>query len=209
VPVRVSGEPGRPKFAQLSAAMLPEFRDAPPREEIAAMLGLSPDDLRGGDWEPAAVSCGVPFLIVPLRTLDALARARLDLALWERTMGGAWARMVYPVVPDPGEAGVDFRARMYAPEAGIVEDPATGGAAAAFAGYLARREARTGGARDASFGWTVRQGVEMGRPSTLYLEADLAGGEVAAVRVGGSAVLVGEGEMEIPRLQHRLHIPGG
>jgi trans-2,3-dihydro-3-hydroxyanthranilate isomerase len=147
----------------------------------------------------------VPFLFVPLRTLDALGRAWVDRARWDRTMADAGARMVYPVVPEPGEPGVDFRARMYAPEAGIVEDPATGGAAAAFAGYLARRAARTAGARDATLRWTVRQGVEMGRPSTLYLEADLAGGEITAVRVGGSAVLVGEGEMEIPDLRE----PGG
>ena len=71
------------------------------------------------------------------------------------------------------------------------EDPATGAAAAALAGLLAERDPRP----TAALQWTIRQGVEMGRPSTLHLEADKHDGRLTAVRVGGQAVLVSEGTL--------------
>jgi trans-2,3-dihydro-3-hydroxyanthranilate isomerase len=192
VSVLVRGQDGRPEFAQLSAAQMPETRPSPVgRDELAALLGLSPDDVLEGEFSPAPVSCGVPFLVVPLRGLDALGRARLDPTRWERLLAGTWAPQVYPFAPAGPPA--DFRVRMFAPALGVAEDPATGAAAAAFAGYLALRETT-----DGAFRWTLEQGIEMGRPSTLHVEADRAAGRVAAIRVGGSAVQVGEGWMEIP-----------
>ena len=193
VPVTIRGRDGKAEFAQLSAAMLPESRPAPAREELAALLGLSADELAVEGYEAEAVSCGVPFAIIPVRGLDALGRARVEPAVWQRLLADAWAPHVYVFTPETGSAA-DFRVRMFAPAMGIAEDPATGGAASAFAGYLAMR----GGAADGSHRWTVEQGIEMGRPSTLYLEADRSAGAVTAIRVGGSAVLVGEGWMEIP-----------
>jgi trans-2,3-dihydro-3-hydroxyanthranilate isomerase len=82
---------------------------------------------------------------------------------------------------------------MYAPSFGIAEDPATGSAAAAMAGYLAARQPR----RDGTLRWVLEQGFEMKRPSILEIEADIAGGAVTAVRVGGATVIVCEGMMEI------------
>jgi trans-2,3-dihydro-3-hydroxyanthranilate isomerase len=77
----------------------------------------------------------------------------------------------------------------------VPEDPATGSANAALAGYLAARH--PSGQRDGTLRWVVEQGFEMGRPSMLEVEADIAGGAVAAVRVGGASVLVCDGTMEI------------
>lgn len=192
VPVTVRLREGVPEFAQLSAAQPPEVRvPSLSPEEVAAMLSLGPDDLAGGNREPGMASCGVPFLIVPLHGREALARARLDVARWERALAGAWASSVYVVAP--GDRA-DLRTRMFAPAMGIVEDPATGAAATALAAYLALRDPCS----DGVLRWTVEQGVEMGRPSWLELEADKRGGEVVAVRVGGSAVRVGEGEMLVP-----------
>lgn len=82
---------------------------------------------------------------------------------------------------------------MFAPAMGVDEDPATGAAATALAGYLAPLEDRDAG----TVRWSVQQGVEMGRPSLLSVEADLAVGKVAAIRVGGQSVLVSRGEMNI------------
>jgi trans-2,3-dihydro-3-hydroxyanthranilate isomerase len=79
---------------------------------------------------------------------------------------------------------------------GISEDPATGAAVAAFAGYLgARLEDAVEEPR-----WTIEQGFEMGRPSILQLEADFERGVITAVRVGGRSVLVSEGVIEVPEL---------
>jgi len=89
--------------------------------------------------------------------------------------------------------GVDVRVRMYAPGSGVPEDPATGSAAAALGGYLSKAD----GSREASLGWTVEQGIEMGRPSILHVEADREAGATAAVRVGGGAVFVSRGTMQV------------
>jgi trans-2,3-dihydro-3-hydroxyanthranilate isomerase len=193
VAVRIAREPGRPTFAQLTAAQAPEFGPPPPAyAELARVIGLDESDLLDGDWAPGSASCGVPFVIVPVRSREALARVRMDQGAWERVLADTWAPHVYIVAP--GASDADLRARMFAPAMGLGEDPATGAAATALAAYLARRENREA----ATHRWTVEQGVEMGRPSTLYLDADVEAGSITAIRVGGSAVLVGEGWMEIP-----------
>jgi trans-2,3-dihydro-3-hydroxyanthranilate isomerase len=117
---------------------------------------------------------------------------RVDPGAWERHLKGAWAPHLY-VMTDDGE-GASLRARMFAPAMGITEDPATGAAVTALALLLAERDA----AGDGTLRWTVEQGVEMGRPSRMQLEADVAGGRLAAVRVGGGCVPVSEGEMLLP-----------
>lgn len=193
VPVRVSREPGGPAFAQLTAAQPPEFgENVPPSAELAAVLGLDAADVLEGDWAPAAVSAGVPFTIVPVRSREALGRVRLNPAAWETVLKDTWAPHLFIITPD-GD-GTDLRARMFAPAMGIGEDPATGGAAAALAGYLARRTPGASG----TLRWTVAQGVEMGRPSLLHIEADVEAGHISPARVGGTAVLVGQGWLEIP-----------
>jgi trans-2,3-dihydro-3-hydroxyanthranilate isomerase len=196
-PVRVAlrGEERAPTFAQLSAARPPEYGPEPPSDAaIAATLSLTEAEVGAGGMRPAGVSCGLPFLLVPLRDRAAVSRARLDTARWRAEIAGWWSPHIFLFAPDGDSPRADFRARMFGPASGIEEDPATGSAAAALAGYLgALDDAPAGRLR-----WVVEQGVEMGRPSVLHLEADKAEGRVVAVRVGGSAVCVSEGTMSIP-----------
>jgi trans-2,3-dihydro-3-hydroxyanthranilate isomerase len=193
VPVEVRMEGGRPVFAMLTAARVPEIGPPPPEPAVVArLLSLDEADL-GGSLGTAYASAGVPFLFVSVRGRAALARARVDAAAWERHLADAWGPHVYVVTDDAGD-GADLRARMFAPAMGIAEDPATGGAVTALAALLAARDA--GG--DGTLRWTIDQGVEMGRPSRLHVEADVRGGALTAVRVGGGAVLVSEGEMMLP-----------
>jgi trans-2,3-dihydro-3-hydroxyanthranilate isomerase len=186
---------GQPTFAELSAAQLPEVGPpTPPREELARLLGIAPADLAGSPDDPQAVSCGVAFLFIPVRNREVLARARLDLTEWSRSIAGFWAPHFYVFCRDPELPGSDLRARMFAPALGISEDPATGGAVAALAGYVAARaEARSGTLR-----WTVEQGFEMGRPSLLQVECQLDAGTVRSVRVGGTAVPLMDGMLRLP-----------
>ena len=100
----------------------------------------------------------------------------------------------YPFAEATGRRGADIRARMFAPELGIAEDPATGAAAAALAGYLAATLPPGNG----TLRWIVDQGIEMGRPSRLHVECDRDGERIMAVRVGGSAVMVAEGTLAVP-----------
>jgi trans-2,3-dihydro-3-hydroxyanthranilate isomerase len=181
--------------AQFDVPRLPEFGPGPPEvHRLAEMLSLAPTDLAGGDWQPQSVSCGVPFLVIPVRDREALGRARLNSSLWEEVLQGTWAPHLYLITRDAELPGSSVRARMFAPAMGIVEDPATGAAASALAGYLAAREP----AHATSMAWRIEQGFEMGRPSMIDVEADRNAGRLTAVRVGGGCVLMGEGALNLP-----------
>ncbi len=192
VPVMIRSENGKPGFAQLTVAKLPEVGPPPPStHDLARMLGLDADDiLDGGTVAPEAVSCGVPFLFVPVSDRITLGRARVRLDDFEKVMRGYWAPEVFVFCDEPELPGSHYRARMFAPGLGVPEDPATGGACAAFGGYLGSRDKR----QDATLRWVVEQGFEMGRPSLLEVEVDKKGGAITSVRVGGNSVLVSRGE---------------
>jgi trans-2,3-dihydro-3-hydroxyanthranilate isomerase len=194
VPVTIRATAGTPTFAQLSVAQLPESVAVPPsRDELARVLGLEVDDLLGGDWSPEALSCGLPFIFVPLHDRGAVARARIRMDAWEEAFKDARVSEIMVFAPGGERPGTDYRARMFAPALNVPEDPATGSACAALGGYLAARDTR----RDGTLRWVVEQGFEMGRPSMLEVEADVTRGVVTAVRVGGDTVLISEGTMEI------------
>lgn len=195
VPVTIRSSGGVPTFAQLSVAKLPEVTPGPATPAaLAEMLSLSPSDLAGPAMLPEAVSCGTPFLFVPLRDMDAVARARVNPDRWERTLGGYVTDKVFLFAMGGERAGSQVRARMFAPGIGVPEDPATGSAAVGLGGYLAARDSRA----DGTLTWRVEQGFEMGRPSLLDVEVDKAGGKITAVRVGGETQIVCEGTFRLP-----------
>jgi trans-2,3-dihydro-3-hydroxyanthranilate isomerase len=194
VPVTIRATNGQPEFAQLSAAKLPEVGPPPPsRETLAEMLSLVPADVLDGATPPESVSCGTPFLFVPLRDRRAVAQARIRGDLWEAALSSYVTDKVFVFAMDPEHPGHHVRARMYAPGIGVPEDPATGSACVALGGYLAARDPRT----DGTLRWIVEQGFEMGRPSILEVEADKKAGRTTATRVGGKTVVVCEGAMEL------------
>lgn len=192
VRARVIG--GNVEFAQLSAARMPErLPKTAEVEEIAAALSLTANDFVDDGVGPATFSCGVPFLFARLRDIAAVRRAKLNQAAWERGLTPRGINEMYFFAEGGEFPGSDIHARMFAPGFGIPEDPATGGAAVALAGYL--RDLRQPG--DGTVRWTIEQGVEMGRPSLLRLEADISNGAISGVRLGGQSVIVTEGQMEI------------
>ena len=194
VPVVIRTANGRPEFCQLSAAKLPEIGPpAPTAATLAAMLSLFPSDVLDADMAPESVSCGTPFLFVPLRDRATVGRARLKLDLWEAALRGYITNKVFVFAMDGERPGSSVRARMFAPGIGVPEDPATGSAAVGLGGYLASRDSLA----DGTLRWIVEQGFEMGRPSILEVEADKAGGAVTASRVGGRSVLVCDGMMSL------------
>lgn len=195
VPVVIHSRNGTPEFCQFSVAKLPEVGPPmPPRADVAAAISLDEDDLLDGDWVPQVVSCGIPFAFVPVRNRDAVKRSRIRMDAWEKHLSGTPGENVMIFAMDPEEPGHDVRARMYGPgpAVNVPEDPATGSACAALGGYLGVRAPR-----DGTLKWVVEQGYEMGRPSLIHVEADRSGGAITAVRVGGSSVLVCEGEIRV------------
>lgn len=187
VPVHLNRCAGEGITCTLTAALRPSPGPAAAsRAELAAMLGLSEDQvLEGAEcW-----SCGVPFLVVPLDSPASLALARLDLSRWRALLSGYASQKVYPVARE----GRAWRVRMFAPGIGVAEDPATGGAAAAFAGWLARRLPQGSEHHET----LIRQGLEMGRPSEIALSFALDESGAHSVQVGGAAVMVSRGEMQV------------
>lgn len=194
VPVAVHLDALPLPFAELTASQAAEVRDtAVTTTDLAAMLSLDPADVVTRTVSPVTASCGVPFLFVPLRDTNALGRARLVESIWSERLAGHWAPHVFLYVLSRGSPSEPIRARMFAPALGITEDPATGGAVSALAGYLSsfdkdRRERE----------WTILQGVEMGRPSTLTARVVHSPGGSTSIHVGGTAVRIAEGVLWVP-----------
>jgi trans-2,3-dihydro-3-hydroxyanthranilate isomerase len=192
VPIDVRRQANGTWFVQLTAAKLPEQGPpAPPVAELARLLGVAESDILHDADCAEFYSCGVPYLFVPLRNREVLRNVTVDLASSRKVAAIVGAFQMYAFSYDPEREESDIRARMFMQEFGIVEDPATGSAAAAFAGYLAKRSWH----KEGTLKWTLEQGFEMRRPSLLYVEADIANGAVTAVRVGGTAVRMSEGAL--------------
>lgn len=187
----VSRQAGKASYAEFVAPRLSQEAGAAASDDvIAEALGLAPSDIGFGRHRPTIYSAGVPFAMVPLASRDALQRAA--------PLGGFdWARLgateVYLYTRLPEDSAHAFAARMFAPAIGIPEDAATGGAAAAFAGVVARFEGLAAGAHKLP----IEQGVEMGRPSLIALTVTLDEGTLLEARIGGAAVKVSEGVIEI------------
>lgn len=187
VPVRIDRRSdGSVSHCTLTTALQPTFIESIDPRETAAMLGLADNAVQ---TSPEVWSCGVPFLVVPLAGIEELAAARLDLPRWRQLLNLRSTQKVYPVA----RAGSNsLRVRMFAPGLGVPEDPATGSAAAALAGWLARHHGSDGPQR-----WQILQGGEIGRPSTISLDYEQTGRSASRVRVGGCAVLMARGTLSL------------
>jgi trans-2,3-dihydro-3-hydroxyanthranilate isomerase len=162
--------------------------------DTARALHLDESDIGFDGHGIASLEGGPRFFYVPVKSRGALERAKVIEPHWSKLiapMGGVDAAYIYARGGD--HANCAFRARMYAPTGGIPEDPATGSATALLAAQLLTAEKLTSG----SHRWQLEQGYEMGRPSDLSLEADVADGKLTAVRVGGSAVRMMTGTLEL------------
>jgi trans-2,3-dihydro-3-hydroxyanthranilate isomerase len=191
-PVRCAVEPideqrGRARFTLPQSPA--EAGAAPDDATIAAALGLKPADIGFDAFRPSRWSAGIPITFVPVAGLDPVANCRPDPSKLVAAFGDGPVYLFCGECVEPGHA---FHARMFAPALGVPEDPATGSAAAAFAGLLVAR----GELADGEHAITIEQGYEMGRPSLLRLAVVIAAGKLVSASVGGDAVTVTEGTIE-------------
>lgn len=183
-------------FAEFDLPRLPA--PAPldaPVEAVAAALGLAHHEMGFENHVLSAWSAGVPYVCVPVANLEVAAKARMDLALWNEFAPheGDIAGDAYVYCRETVNHDCAFHARMFAPGSGIAEDPATGSAAAAFAGAIMRYDDPV----DGSHRYWIEQGAEMGRPSRIRLEIDIEDRRIDAARIGGHAIRVAEGTLYI------------
>ena len=166
------------------ATLGPEF----PSRTIAPALGLTEADV-ASDLPIRLVTIGWPTLVVPLRSRDALARVRPDLAAFARLAAQGIPLHVYVFCREPHDARNHLRARFFFEAQGVREDPATGSATACLGYYLLEH-----GTGHAPVSLRIEQGHDIHRPSLLLLEARMDG-ERAEVRVGGRVIPIAEGHL--------------
>jgi len=183
---------GSAPFAEFDAPRLPEELPPPPAvDRLAAALGLIPAEIGFENHRPTRYSAGNAFTFVPVASLEAIGKAQVSSGHWEAGMPGRTGAFLY--CRQTVHTTSAFHARMFAPHHGIVEDPATGSAAAAFAAIVHRFDELPDGLHKR----VIEQGFEMGRPSLIDLSVTLEAGELTTVRIGGHAVRVAAGRIEV------------
>jgi trans-2,3-dihydro-3-hydroxyanthranilate isomerase len=158
------------------------------RSAVAAAIGVDESDLVDG-LPVQTVSCGVPFLFVPLATRVAVDRVQIDPRAFSKCTDGIGEAFFFTT-----EGEETAYSRMLAPGLGIAEDPATGGASGPLGCYLLHYKLVT---PDLARAMLSLQGFAMKRPSRIHISIDSEGDRITRVRVGGQAVLVGRGEINI------------
>lgn len=159
------------------------------RERIAAALGLATDDIdsRAPVQQFAA---GTAAMVVPLRSLDALRRSRLDLAAYAGLLGEGFPPLTYLFCTETREPGNHLSARFFFEAHGVREDPATGNGAAFLGAYLLQHKLFS----EAALSLRIEQGHEVRRPSLVRLRARMAGGS-REIHVGGKVIATVSGEL--------------
>jgi trans-2,3-dihydro-3-hydroxyanthranilate isomerase len=192
VRVGVRLRPGSAPYAEFDAPRLPEeLPTPPPVDRLAAAVGLIPAEVGFENHRPTRYSAGNAFTFVPVASLDSIGKAQVSRGHWEAAMEGGTGAFLY--CRQTTHTTSAFHARMFAPDHGVAEDPATGSAAAAFAAIVHRFDELPDGAHKR----VIEQGFEMGRPSLIELSVTIEGGKLTTVRIGGHAVRVATGRIEI------------
>lgn len=160
----------------------PEFIGGMDRQSVARALGVGVDSLIS-KLPVERVSTGLPFIIVPVRTLEAMRSIKLDIGAYNDLISDVESKAILAFCPETYAVDTSLNVRMFAPLYGIAEDPATGSGCGCLAAYLSRH-AFFG---SASVSARVEQGYEIGRKSILQIEADNVDGGIV-VHVGGKVV---------------------
>ena len=196
--VELTWEGDRLSFAWMDQRA-PEFREPiSPRADIIRSVGLDPASVDATGLPIEEISCGNAFLLIPVRTRAAVDAAEADLAAMRKLKsafpGGHVGALFFTT--EPVDPKVTAYSRMFAPSAGVVEDPATGSAAGPLGSYLVKHGLVP---RDAMRDMVNLQGVAMGRPSRLHMRITEKDGAITRVQVGGKSVRVGAGQIDVAR----------
>jgi trans-2,3-dihydro-3-hydroxyanthranilate isomerase len=180
------GEFDAPKIASQPEAL-------PEPEEIAAAVGLIPSEIGFENHKPSMLRSPTTFAFVPVANLEAMAKARVASQHWVRAFSERDIQGVYLYTRQCVRVQSAFHARMFAPDLGVPEDPATGSASASFASIINQFDALPDGTHRRQ----IEQGYEMGRPSAIMLTMTVARGKLESVRIGGHAVRIAQGSLAV------------
>lgn len=184
---------GRAPQASFLLPRLPQAIDEPLSVQgLAAALSLTPEDIGFDGHRPGLWSAGVGFTLVPIKSLDAVARARPSLEHWD-AIAPLDQPKAFLYTNDVRREGVHIHARVFAPTLGVHEDPATGSAVAAFAGAAVAFERP----EDGEHSILIEQGEEMGRPSLIRLTMEIVAGALVSASISGFVVRILQGSIEL------------
>lgn len=189
VSIDIDWQSGQPAGAELTCPETLTRRGQFTATQMAACLGLAPEDIRVDGHLPEVASVGLPFAVVELATRDALRDARLDMSAYVGVLPRDGAHALYLYTQDSDEPDTDLQARMFT--SFQAEDPGTGSAASAVSALLAEIRGC------AELRLRIRQGVDMGRPSTLLTHVARRSGHPPVVKLGGRCVSVMFGEVRV------------
>jgi trans-2,3-dihydro-3-hydroxyanthranilate isomerase len=193
IPVRLEMKDGAPDKIWMTQP-LPTFGPVFPNDAtVAEMLGIDPAGLRS-DLPVEVVSCGMPFLFAPVRDLATMRKLSFNRDLSHRALEALEVSGVFVFAMEVENAGSTVHSRMFAPDLGIPEDPATGGASGPLGCYLIRHGVVPARPKTSI---VSEQGIEIGRPSFVHIEITQEANEITEVKVGGQTVFVGGGEIEL------------
>ncbi|MGR9052334.1 MAG: PhzF family phenazine biosynthesis protein [Gammaproteobacteria bacterium] len=194
--VIVTVKNGKPTFVQFSrkvSAIIDRF--APVDEELCAFLGLETAELDHKKYSPRLVSCGFPYLIVPVWKYESVRKARFNYAAWSESVAPQTAAQeILLFAPKSPYPDADFNLRLFGPNIGLHEDPPVGSALPAFCSYLCSFEQLQKG----THAFAVDRGDANSRHSLLNIEMDHKGEEQLRIRVGGEAVMFAQGSIDLP-----------
>jgi trans-2,3-dihydro-3-hydroxyanthranilate isomerase len=195
IEINISAEDGKPTFVQFTSKVSSTIDYfVPPDEELAAALSLKVSEFDHKKFSPRLVSCGVPYLIVPVWNYDSVRNARFDFTAWnESTAPQIAAQEILLFSPKTPMADADFNLRLLGPNIGPQDDPPVGGVLPAFASYLCSFDSLAQG----TYSYAIDRGDANSRRSVLHIEMDNKGAPLLPLRVGGEAVIFAEGSIFI------------
>lgn len=198
VQVNVTQEEGKPTLIQFTMQINPIVENfVPPEAELAEMLSIKVSDIEKRKFRPLMVSCGYPYLIVPIRSYGAVRSARFNFSAWSESCAPATsAQEIFLFTPKTPTRFSDFHGRLVGPNIAANEDPPIGSAMPALAGYLCWFEH----IRFGTYTFAIDRGDEDHRQSLLNIEMDKHKSRPITLRVGGRAVMVIQGKMTVPEV---------
>jgi trans-2,3-dihydro-3-hydroxyanthranilate isomerase len=195
-PVELTWQGGALEFAWMDQRP-PQYREPVSRADVIRACGIDPSAIDATGLPVEDVSCGVPFTFVPVQSRAAVDAVEPDLGVMRRLESAFPGDHVgvFVFTTEAVDPGVTAYSRMFAPGSGIAEDPATGGASGPLGCYLVKHGLVP---RDRTGDLVSLQGVKMGRPSRIHIRiTEDASRAITRVQVGGKAVRVGEGTIDL------------
>jgi trans-2,3-dihydro-3-hydroxyanthranilate isomerase len=192
VPVALTWKGDDLSFAWMTQK-IPTFSE-PVADNAAAAAALSLSPAAISSTPVQEVSCGVPFLFVALTSRSDVDSAALNTAALDALLRPSKSHGVFLFSAEPASDGATVYSRMFAPGLGVAEDPATGIASGPLGCYLVRHKIVPA---EKAAAMLSLQGVKMGRPSHVHISIGMQNGDINNVRVGGEAVLAGEGTLYV------------